>query len=269
MGVHEVHPSLIADARSRSPRRRARPAGLGTPTIIFSGALALLSSLAACGGEAEAGDDEVVRAELGSPGGGSGGTLGEVTMTAENIATGKEVFDGRCVSCHGAGGEGRIGMGPALASKSFLEAASDEMLLTTIVKGRAGTTMIPWEGAMTRDEIGQVASYIRSLADHELAELDESPLQGKAEMGEELYRAICARCHGNNGGGYSESSSGTGIGRKVFLDVVSDGYIRHIVKHGKSGTKMRSFEEGAPAAVANLTDVEIDSIIAYLRGQAW
>lgn len=242
--------------------------GLGTPTIIFSGALALLS-LAACGGEADAGDDEVVRAELGAPGDGSGEMLGEITVSAENIAAGKALFDGRCVSCHGAGGEGRIGMGPALASKSFLEAASDEMLLTTITKGRTGTTMVPWEGAMTRDEIGQVGAYIRSLAEHEPAELDESPLQGKSEMGEDLYRSICARCHGNNGGGYSESSSGTGIGRKVFLDVVSDGYIRHIVKHGKSGTKMRPFEEGAPTAVANLTDVEIDSIIAYLRGQAW
>lgn len=266
--MHERHFLPNAKAVPGGRHRRARPSRLGNTAILFSGALALLS-FGACGGEAGAGEHEVVRAGLGTPGGGAGGMPAKVDMSADNVKKGEEVFNGRCVSCHGPGGEGKIGMGPALASQSFLEAASDEMLMTTVLKGRVGTTMIPWEGAMTHEEVGQVVSYLRSLAPHEAVELDESPLQGEAEMGEDLYRSICARCHGNSGAGYSESSSGTGIGRKAFLDVASDGYIRHIAKHGKSGTKMRPFEEGAPTAVANLTDVEIDSIIAYLRAQAW
>lgn len=193
----------------------------------------------------------------------------KVESTPELVAKGKEVFSTRCFACHGAEGEGKVGMGPALASKTFLSAASDEMLAKTIAEGRAGTTMIPWKSALQKDEFLGLIAYIRSLAEHEPAELDERPLDGDAAKGEELYRSICARCHGNSGSGYAESSSGTGIGRKGFLDVASNGYIRYLVKHGKSQTQMRPFEKGAPTAVANLEDKEIDSIIAYLREKAW
>ena len=185
------------------------------------------------------------------------------------VAAGKEVFSTRCFTCHGNDGEGKVGMGPALASETFLAAASDEMLAKTVADGRPGTTMIPWKGALKKDEFMGVLAYIRSMAEHEPATLDEKPLAGDTKKGEQLYRSICARCHGNSGAGYSEASSGTGIGRKGFLDSASNGYIRYLVKHGKSQTQMRPFEKGAPTAVANLKDEEIDSVIAYLREKAW
>lgn len=236
------------------------------------GAMGLaLAFTSACGADANTEGGEVVRASVGSPsnGGGADDTPDVIEVTPEKIAKGEEVFNGRCASCHGPGATGKIGMGPALASKSFLEAANDKMLLDTIRQGRPGTTMIPWENAMTPEELEAVGAYIRSTVEHELVELNEEPLKGEAEQGAELYHSICARCHGNSGAGYSESSSGTGIGRKAFLDVASNGYIRHVVQHGKSGTKMRPFADKAPTAVANLNDVEIDSIIAHLRAKAW
>jgi mono/diheme cytochrome c family protein len=192
-----------------------------------------------------------------------------VTSTPEKIAEGKEIFETRCHSCHGLDGMGKMGLGPAVASETFLAAATDEMLLTTVAKGRAGSTMIPWEGAMTVPQIEAVVVYLRSMTPHEAAELDESPLKGSVEAGEKTYRAICGTCHGHSGAGYSEAGSGTGIGRKAFLDTASDGYIRYLVNHGKSGTQMKTFAAKAPTAVANLSPEEIDGVIAYLRSKAW
>jgi len=114
-----------------------------------------------------------------------------------------------------------------------------------------------------------LAAYLRTMAPHERATLDESPIEGDVAAGEEVFTTICGTCHGRNGGGYMESSSGTGIGRKVFLDEVSNGYLRYIIKNGKSQTQMKSFREGAPAAVANLTDKQIEDVIAYMRANAW
>jgi cytochrome c oxidase cbb3-type subunit 3 len=183
-------------------------------------------------------------------------------------AVGAEKF-ANCVGCHGEKGEGKVGMGPRLASPSFLAAASDDFLRKTILEGRAGTTMAPWRSSLTDPEADALIQHIRGFAEHEPAKLDESPLKGHAELGEEVFKTICAGCHGRTGGGYMESSSGTGIGRKAFLDAASDGYLRYIIRNGKDLTKMKPFKEDAPTAVADLSDQQIEDVIAYLRANAW
>ena len=84
-----------------------------------------------------------------------------------------------------------------------------------------------------------------------------------------IFRNICSGCHGRSGAGYQETSNGTGIGRKAFLDSASNGFIRYIVSEGKSQTKMRGFAAKNITAVANLTHQEIEDTIAYLRANAW
>lgn len=185
------------------------------------------------------------------------------------VEEGGKLYATNCVGCHGNEGEGRVGMGPRLASESFLAAASDEMLLATISKGRVGTTMAAWGNMLPPSQVEALAAYVRSMVPHERAKLDESPLGGDITAGEQVFSTICSMCHGRNGGGYIESSSGTGIGRKVFLDEVSNGYLRYIIKNGKTQTQMKSFREGAPTAVANLTDKQIEDVIAYMRENAW
>ena len=103
----------------------------------------------------------------------------------------------------------------------------------------------------------------------EPAVLDESELEGVAENGQRIFRAVCSGCHGRSGAGYQETANGTGIGRKAFLDSASNGFLRYIVSHGKSQTKMRGFAASNITAVANLSDQEIDDTIAYLRANAW
>lgn len=191
-----------------------------------------------------------------------------IETNAEKINQGK-MFFAACGACHGLQGEGRQGIGPRLNSKTFLAAASDDFLMRTISKGRAGTTMIPWGASYQPEVIESIIAYIRSLNPTPAATLNESPLSGDATRGQTLFASICAACHGRTGAGYQETANGTGIGRAAFLNEVSDGYLRYIIKHGKSGTKMRPFDKGSKVAVANLTDQQIDDVIAYLRSQSW
>jgi cbb3-type cytochrome c oxidase subunit III len=191
-----------------------------------------------------------------------------VDTSAKNVELGKASF-GLCMACHGENAVGRIGIGPRIASETYLAAASDDFLAQTIKKGRSATTMIPWEQILNDQQVEAVIAYLRSLEPVEPALLDESKLEGVAENGERIFRAVCSGCHGRSGAGYQETANGTGIGRKAFLDSASDGFIRYIVSHGKSQTKMRGFAADNITAVANLSDQEIDDTIAYLRANAW
>jgi len=191
-----------------------------------------------------------------------------VEVSASNTELGKATF-GMCMGCHGVDAAGRVGIGPRIASKTYLAAASDDFLARTIKKGRSATTMIPWEKVLNDKQVEAVIAYLRSREPVEPAVLDESELKGVAENGERIFRAVCSGCHGRSGAGYQETANGTGIGRKAFLDSASNGFIRYIVSYGKSQTKMRGFALKNITAVANLSDQEIEDTIAYLRANAW
>lgn len=195
--------------------------------------------------------------------------LRTIEVTPEKAKAGEAAFTATCVACHGPTAEGRVGMAPNIVSKSFLAAASDQMLIETISKGRTGTTMVPWGPSLGDEKIESIIAYLRTKQPVAPAALDERPNKGDVAAGESIFANICVMCHGRHGAGYQEAVSGTGIGRKVFLDTVTDGFLRYIIKHGKSQTKMRPFDQKSPIAVANLSDEEIEDVIAYLRKQAW
>jgi len=187
---------------------------------------------------------------------------------ADAVAAGKVSY-AACGGCHGVEGEGKVGIAPRLNSSSYLAVVSNEFLKKTIVEGREGTNMIAWGTAFPEETVNNIVSYIRSWQTTPGVELDESELKGDKKTGEALYKDICSRCHGRSAAGYSEAGAGTGIGRKGFLGQASNGTLRAIVRLGKDNTAMRSFDEKSPVAVANLTDEEVDSIIQYLRANAW
>jgi cytochrome c oxidase cbb3-type subunit 3/ubiquinol-cytochrome c reductase cytochrome c subunit len=51
-----------------------------------------------------------------------------------------------------------------LANAVLLETASDAFLRRAIEDGRPPTSMVPWKGALTPEQIDDVVSYVRSLA---------------------------------------------------------------------------------------------------------
>jgi cytochrome c oxidase cbb3-type subunit III len=79
--------------------------------------------------------------------------------------------------------------------------------------------------------------------------------------GAELYRRMCAVCHGQNGEGYAADHAPRLAGRELLASV-TDPALRNAVAMGRSGTTMSAWGvgQGGPLAPRDL-----DGIIAFMR----
>lgn len=196
----------------------------------------------------------------------SGKSNGHIPIIDHTLATkGGEIYKQNCVFCHQADAIGKPGVAPSLTNKELLSVASDKFFFNTIHDGRPGTGMPPF-AHLGKENIGAIIAFLREhakLPDRH-AEIDEEePSKGDPRLGSIWFHQICSTCHGPEGNGYAAGGTGTAIGKTGFLDKASDGFIRITVKEGRSNTRMLPFQ--GPEAMANLTDREIDDIIAYLR----
>jgi len=186
-------------------------------------------------------------------------------LAEDSVAKGNALYHQNCVFCHQEDAIGKPGFAPSLSNKELQAAASDKYLMSTIRDGRGGTGMPPF-AHLGRDNIKAVVAYLRSLAKvkNRSAEIDAEPdSHGDPRLGREWFEDICATCHGVNGDGYAAGGTGTAIGKAGFLGKASDGFIRETIKNGRSNTRMRGFS--GPDGLANLSDREIDDIIAFMR----
>lgn len=181
------------------------------------------------------------------------------------IKAGEQLYKQNCVFCHQADAIGKPGTAPSLTNKELLATASDEFFLATIRDGRPGTGMPPF-AHLQEGRIKAIIAFLRSHSQlpNRSAEIDSQPdAYGDPRLGKQWFRQICATCHGEKGNGYAAGGTGTAIGLPGFLDKASDGFIRTTVEEGRSNTRMRGFR--GPAAMANLSEQEINDIIVYLR----
>lgn len=185
-----------------------------------------------------------------------------------DIKEGAEIFEENCAMCHQEDAIGEPGLAPSLANPEFLKNASDKFIMGTIRDGREDTGMPPFDH-LGRADVVKIVAFLRSHTDIEnvSAEVDAQPdAYGDPRLGKQWYDNICSTCHGLAGDGYEWGAPGTAIGLPGFLDKASDGFIRTTIKEGRSGTRMYPFS--GSAALANLSDQEIDDIIVYLRSLA-
>ena len=178
---------------------------------------------------------------------------------------GEEIYNQNCVFCHQEDAIGKPGIAPSLTNKEFLSIAPVDFLTRTIENGRPGTGMPPF-GHLGKDKIEAIIAFLRSHATlpDRIKEVDAQPVnQGDPRFGKTWFDQICSTCHGPQGNGYAAGGTGTAIGKAGFLDTVSDGFIRVTIKEGRSNTRMLAF--AGAEGLANLSDREIDDIIAYLR----
>ncbi len=177
----------------------------------------------------------------------------------------KALFNTNCQVCHQVDAIGKPGFAPSLTNKELLSAGSDKFFMSTIRDGRMGTAMPPM-AHLGKEKITAIVAFLRShskLPNHS-AEVDAQPkAKGDKKNGQQLFAHICAACHGSDGQGYAAGVSGTAIGKPGFLNKASDGFIRTMIKEGRSNTRMRGFS--GSGGLANLTDSEIDDVIVYLR----
>lgn len=180
------------------------------------------------------------------------------------VTRGEKLFEA-CAQCHGPQGEGRVGKAPRLRGDGYLAVVSNDYLHDTIRQGRPGTDMIAWGSWMPPEDTRALVAYLRSWQRYSSVELDESPLEGDAGRGADLFASRCAECHGDKGLGYAEGAIGLGIGRFWFLEQASDGMIRAFVLEGKPDTPMPGFGHESIHNPDPLTAEDVDSIIAWLR----
>ncbi len=184
---------------------------------------------------------------------------------SSTVEEGKQLFDMNCMACHQADAIGKAGFAPSLTNKELLSVASDKFFMSTIRDGRAGTGMPPF-AHLGKKKIKSIVAFLRAheTLPHRSKEIDAQPdSYGDPRKGELWFTQICENCHGIDGEGYGAGVAGPAIGKSGFLNKVSDGFIRETIKNGRSNTRMRGFS--GPAGLANLSDSEIDDVIAFLR----
>ena len=203
-------------------------------------------------GSAQAGKPEL-RADQ------AAGTKAQVQLGATSFTS--------CAACHGTKGEGGSGLAPALVNNRYLEVVSNEALKHTIAEGRANTSMMAWKSMFSEDELDGLVALLRSWQRSEAGPINTEPLTGDVATGESVYRDNCASCHGKKARGYSQGASAPAIGRVGFLSTVSDGELRAMLRSGRGDT-VKHPSKGASAAVGKLSQVQIDSVLQYLRATA-
>jgi mono/diheme cytochrome c family protein len=129
------------------------------------GMLAALAVVAVLVAQAIAGGSLLNR----RPGGGAGGDGADADALA---ARGKELYEFRCVSCHGKSGVGdgpiaRSLTGPPpgdLTDDEWKHGDAPSQVLAVITKGVDGTMMAGWDTAFNPDELRALAAYTYRLA---------------------------------------------------------------------------------------------------------
>lgn len=103
--------------------------------------------------------------------------LAAALASSEEKQKGHEIFEQRCVACHGKKGEGTIG--PNLTDNFWLHGdGTPGEILKVVQNGVAEKGMPPWKGMLKDDEILAVLSYVVSLK-------GSNPPNGKAPQGNE------------------------------------------------------------------------------------
>jgi cytochrome c6 len=78
---------------------------------------------------------------------------------------GADTFKAKCAMCHGAAGAGDTKIGQAMKVRDLgsadVQKQSDAELTTIITKGKA--KMPPYDGKLTKEQIGDLVKHIRSL----------------------------------------------------------------------------------------------------------
>ena len=170
---------------------------------------------------------------------------------------GRALYTLNCSACHGPNGEG--GIGNVLNSVGFLAVASDEYLAASIINGRPNTAMPGWrqlDSQQISDLLALMRSWnpVRNDRPGVLALLGSAkPDRVSAEIGNTLYLANCAMCHGRAGQGDLAPSLAT----QEFLTVVGNDYLYETIAHGRPGTGMPAWH--------HLSNEDVASLLLHLR----
>lgn len=164
-----------------------------------------------------------------------------------------------CALCHAADGSGYTADNAnALNHPAFLATATDDLLRSSIVRGRPGTPMSAWGeelgGPLSDARVEGLVAYIRAWQVGPSLDLHDTVVEGEVGRGKPQYAARCAGCHGPEGEGGTFMS----LNNPEFLAVASDGYLREAIASGRSGTAMGPYLDVLPQQT-------IDDLVVLIR----
>lgn len=184
----------------------------------------------------------------------------ELASAVGEADIGRFVFDRSCAACHGANGEGGIGV--SLNTPSFLALASDRFLQETILEGRPDSGMPGWR-QLDAQRVADLVAWLRTS--HPLQSDPREVLsltsggrpagtqQASADFGAKVYGERCAVCHGEQG----EGSIAPSLAAESFLAIANDAYLATAVVDGRPGAGMPAWR--------NLISADVASTIQHLR----
>ncbi|MCC7360054.1 MAG: c-type cytochrome [Anaerolineales bacterium] len=128
---------------------------------------------------------------------------------------GGPLFLEHCASCHGAGGQGDGEMSaqlpappPNLTDPAFTHSRSPLSLFTAITQGNLDALMPPFGDSLTEAQRWRLAAYVTTLS---------TPPEQLA-LGQTIYAAQCAACHGATGQGDGPNAAALGRPMPNFTD---------------------------------------------------
>jgi len=166
--------------------------------------------------------------------------LASYVVNPDSTPEGQALFQQYCSTCHG----------------ERIPTAADEQTAQEIITGGGSHQTMPvWGDILTSEQIDALVSYTL-----------ESAQGSSLQVGQELYAANCALCHGEFGeGGLNPARPDdiiAPISSAEYLQTRDDFTLRTIITQGQPNFGMSPFGSsvGGP-----LDDDDIDAIVAYLR----
>ena len=104
------------------------------------------------------------RAQLGVGSPSKGPTESELRALLKNptrLKIGHDVFMMKCVSCHGAQGQG--GIGPNLTDEFWIHGGMMTQIASTVTDGVLDKGMPPWGPLLKKEDIHAVVAFVKSL----------------------------------------------------------------------------------------------------------
>jgi mono/diheme cytochrome c family protein len=180
------------------------------------------------------------------------------------------LYSANCSGCHGT--DGRLGAARPLNDPLYLALVNPDVIRSVITAGVAGTAQPALAqsagGTLTDEQIGILSTGVATqwrqpdlfknvtLPPYSLADAQHAGSgNADAERGATVYRAYCARCHGDTGTGGAKGGS---IVDPSYLALVSDQALRTTVIAGRIDLGMPDFRNdvsGQPMSPQQITDV--------------
>ncbi len=172
-----------------------------------------------------------------------------------------------CSGCHGE--EGRLGPAQALNDPVYLAYAPDEVMVSIVRDGVAGTSMpafgIERGGPLTAAQVEALVGGLRERWRGTPPD-DVPPYRATASAepvdereGARVFEQFCGRCHGAHGRGTSQAGA---VVDTTYLSLRSDQGLRTTVVVGRPDLEMPDWRSHSRHGA--MTEPEIDTVVAWM-----